>query len=79
MVFLKYLKREIITTINRCRESHYNLVTSLAKCRIIDNPSYNCSDDLIPQDLEYVLEHCNFLGKQRIKFEMALWKMKFQL
>ena len=75
----KHLTRENIATINRCRAGHYSLAASLAKCKIINDPHCNCSDNLYLQDIEHILCQCSRYDEERAKFLKKLRKQGFVL
>ena len=72
--FGKRLKRDLISTINRCRSGHYNLNSSLFKIKIVDNSSCTCGAP--EQDLNHIINHCPLLHSQRKLLETKLLKLK---
>ncbi|XP_043262448.1 uncharacterized protein LOC122403160 [Colletes gigas] len=62
----KNLKREIISTINRCRSGHYNLASSLAQIGVINDPQCQCGYET--QEIDHVLWQCPRFDEHRLKF-----------
>ncbi|XP_058799961.1 uncharacterized protein LOC131669237 [Phymastichus coffea] len=73
----KNLPRDLIVTINRCRANHYNLLASLHRIGIADNPMCECQTS--NQDLDHITWQCPFYDNQRCKLIEKLYSINMYL
>ena len=68
------IKRELITTINRCWADHYNLNASLIKIKVVNSTSCECGHEY--QDLNHILWQCPLYDNERNELNVKLAKQK---